>query len=325
MARPLRIEYEGGTYHITARGNEKRVIFDDETDFRKFESFLNRYIERFGVRLYCYVLMDNHYHLLIETPRANLTAFMHNVQSYYTNYYNRRHNRVGRLFQGRYKALIVDKDSYLLDLSRYIHLNPVRAGLVKRPEQWRWSSYTEYIKPSSVNKWIETGEILSHFGKRRNTACRKYAEFTRAKLGKDDDDIFSDVASQLILGSDEFVEKVKSLISGGKAAIGSEIVAGRELAGWTKRDGEKAVEIISGMFGVKKNELLDKGGYKNGPRDTAIAIFHRYSRWRNNEIGEMFGISGNAVNKKVGQYKTGTKKGRELGQMTAHFLTIFPA
>jgi putative transposase len=324
MARPMRIEFAGALYHITARGNEKRDIFNDEKDFNKFIEILKKYVERFGVKIYCYVLMNNHYHLMVETPGANLTAFMHNVQSYYTNYFNKRHKRIGHLFQGRYKALIVDKDSYLMELSRYIHLNPVRAGLVARPERWKWSSYRNYISLSnSGNDWISTRETLRYFGNKNKTARKKYAEYVVSKADEDEGGIFDGISAQLILGSEEFVEKVKRLISGDKSNMDREIIAGRELAGWSKRDAEKAVDIISGMFAVNRAELLNKGGYKNRPRDAAIAIFHRYSRWRNCEIGEMFSISGDAVVKKVARFTSMAKKDQQMMKITGQFLSLF--
>ena len=118
MARPLRIEFENALYHVTARGNERNEIFSDDVDRIRFLELLEKYIDRHGTIVYCYVLMDNHYHLIVETPAANLTSFMHSLQSHYTGWYNRRHARVGHLFQGRYKAIIVDRDEYLLELSR---------------------------------------------------------------------------------------------------------------------------------------------------------------------------------------------------------------
>ncbi len=134
MARPLRIQYEHAVYHITGRGNERKKVFITKADYQRFKEYLHQTADRYGFILHAYVLMGNHYHLLGETPQANLSAVMHFLTGSYTTYFNRKRGRSGHLFQGRYKAILIDRDSYLLELSRYIHLNPVRAHLVERPE-----------------------------------------------------------------------------------------------------------------------------------------------------------------------------------------------
>ena len=318
MARPLRIEFEGGFYHVTARGNEKRAIFEDEKDFVKLRDILKEYSGRFGVNLYCYVLMNNHYHLLIETPGANLTAFMHNVQSHYTNYFNRRHNRVGHLFQGRYKALIVDRDSYLLELSRYIHLNPVRAGLAAGPEEWRWSSYGACVTTGHPDaEWLACGGILKYFGRSKKTAANKYRDFVREKIGEEETaDPFDGVTAQLILGPEKFVKKIRKLLEAGRGGIDANIVAGRELTMWTEQEAQKAVARVAEMFSVEEKDILKKGGHGNRARDTAIVVFHRHSRWRVSEIGALFGISGSTVSKTVERHEKISKKDGALARTT---------
>jgi REP element-mobilizing transposase RayT len=146
MARPLRVEYEGAVYHVTARGNERRKIFFTEVDYTKFVKYLTESKKKFNINIHCYVLMSNHYHLIIETPEANLSKAMHYINSSYTTYINVNKKRSGHLFQGRYKSIIIDADNYLLELSRYIHLNPVRAGMVQKPADYQYSSYSAFIK-----------------------------------------------------------------------------------------------------------------------------------------------------------------------------------
>jgi REP element-mobilizing transposase RayT len=141
MARPLRIEYPGAVYHITSRGNEKKLIFKDERDREIFLDTLSQVDKRYNWLCHAYCLMNNHYHLIIETPDGNLSAGMRQLNGVYTQTFNRQHNRVGHLFQGRYKGILIQKDSHLLEVCRYVVLNPVRAKAVKKPEQWRWSSY----------------------------------------------------------------------------------------------------------------------------------------------------------------------------------------
>jgi REP element-mobilizing transposase RayT len=155
MGRPLRIEYPGALYHVTSRGNEKRRIFLQDSDRLRFLRMLDEYHDRFGILIHGYVLMDNHYHLVIETPRGNLLKVMHGLNGGYTGYFNRAHRRVGHLFQGRYTGILVDKESYLLQLSRYLNLNPVVAKIVERPEQFKWSSYGGFIRESKQLRCID--------------------------------------------------------------------------------------------------------------------------------------------------------------------------
>ncbi|MCD6472522.1 transposase [Candidatus Aerophobetes bacterium] len=145
MSRPLRISYPGALYHITARGNEKNLIYREKEDYCKFLKTLSDLPKRFSAVIYGYVLMSNHYHLLIETPKGNITKVMHYLNTAYTGYFNRKYHRVGHLFQGRYQGILIEKDRYLLSVSRYIHLNPVRTLIVKGPEEFNWSSYLQYI------------------------------------------------------------------------------------------------------------------------------------------------------------------------------------
>ena len=145
MSRPLRIEFAGLFYHVTARGNERKKVFVSQRDYARFKEYLAIARERFGCVLHAYVLMGNHYHFLLETTEANLSKVMHYLNGSYTTYFNVKRKRSGHLFQGRYKSIVVDRDSYLLELSRYIHLNPVRAGIKERPEEYPHSSYGCYL------------------------------------------------------------------------------------------------------------------------------------------------------------------------------------
>jgi len=167
MGRPVRIEYVGALYHISSRGNERKKIFLDVEDRIRFLNLLIEYHDRYGILIHSYVLMDNHYHLILETPMGNLLKVMHGINGGYTGYFNRKYKRVGHLFQGRYRAILVEKESYLLPLSRYVHLNPVRAGLVRRPEGYRWSSYRGYIGREREEDWVEYAWALSQFAESR--------------------------------------------------------------------------------------------------------------------------------------------------------------
>jgi len=168
MTRPLRIEYAGALYHVTARGDRQEDIFLDDEDRHVWLEILSQVCSRFNWRCYAWCQMDNHYHIMIETAEGNLSQGMRQLNGVYTQKSNRRHNRVGHVFQGRYKAILVEKDSYLLELSRYIVLNPLRARMVKDVADWEWSSYPAMINPEIAPDWLETGWILACFSKQKN-------------------------------------------------------------------------------------------------------------------------------------------------------------
>ena len=203
MARPLRIEYPGALYHVTSRGDRQEAIFDDDQDRTAFLNILGDVISRYRWRCHAYCLMGNHYHLMIETPEGNLTKGMRQLNGVFTQWSNRRHKRSGHLFQGRYKAILVDQDAYFLELARYIVLNAVRAAMVKHPRQWAWSSYGATIGTSSAPAWLTTDDLLAQFGKRRAAARRKYQEFVAEGMGAES--IWKDLKGQIYLGGDDFV------------------------------------------------------------------------------------------------------------------------
>ena len=208
MARPLRIEYQGAFYHVIVRGNRRQDIFVDDEDRTVYLERLKRYKERYGFIIYAYVLMTNHVHLLIETLDAPISKVMHGINFTFTQHFNRRHEKVGHLFQGRYKALVCDRDSYLLALVRYIHLNPVRSGLVETPGDYRWSSYNAYF--TKHDDLIEPDRVLRVYSENRTEAKRLYKEFVLEDLGKGRDERFYKVMDQQILGDEGFLEEVSA-------------------------------------------------------------------------------------------------------------------
>jgi REP element-mobilizing transposase RayT len=156
MGRPLRIEYAGAWYHVTSRGNEQKDVFKSRADREKFLSYLESATVRYGAVIHAWCLMGNHYHLLLETPSGNLSQIMRHINGAYTNYFNAKRKRAGHLFQGRYKAILVEADQYATELARYLHLNPVRAGIVDRPEAYEWSSHREYLGQRIAPEWLQT-------------------------------------------------------------------------------------------------------------------------------------------------------------------------
>jgi len=207
MPRTARVQFEGAAYHIINRGNNREPIFIDEEDHLLYLQLLKRYCEEFNVLLYAYVLMPNHLHLLLETPSGNIADFMKSLNTCYTMRFNRKNGRVGHVFQGRYKSFIVDKDNYLLELSRYIHLNPVRAGIVKDPKDYRWSSYGDYIGKS---KGIVKKEfILSQFSSVKKRSFRAYKAFVMAAI--ESGNLRGDfvIRKEQFIGGEDFVERIR--------------------------------------------------------------------------------------------------------------------
>jgi len=217
MARPLRIQYPGAVYHITCRGNDRKNIFRDNIDRKKLLEILVHSLMAYKVKLFSYVLMDNHFHLLIETPLGNLSEFMRQFNITYTSYYNRRHKRIGHLYQGRYKSILVDKEAYLSVLSRYIHLNPVKVrGMLKLPIEERikklkgysWSSLNGYLNVNRRLSFIDYGMVLGEYGGDTEMAGKKYKDLLYAELSKDID-IKDKIIGQSLIGRAEFIEWVK--------------------------------------------------------------------------------------------------------------------
>jgi putative transposase len=208
MARPLRIEYPDAFYHVTARGNEKKDIFKSQKDREKFFSYLESATTRYGAVIHVYCLMSNHYHLLLETPRGNLSQIMQYINSSYTTYYNVKRKRSGHLLQGRYKAILVDSDAYATELSRYIHLNPVRVGIVQVPADYPWMSYRYYIGDEAP-VWLKTGFILGFFGKEIQQARIKYRDFVHEMISKEYTSPLLATVASTILGSPEFVNEIQ--------------------------------------------------------------------------------------------------------------------
>ena len=207
MARPLRIEFPNALYHVTARGDRREPIVEDDTDRLAFVNVLAEVVGRFHWRCHAYCLMTNHYHLVVETPDANLSKGMRQLNGMYTQATNRRHQRTGHLFQGRFKGILVDKDNYLLELTRYVVLNPVRAGMVKHPRHYAWSSYRAMVGQAPVPAWLETDGLLAQFARRRAQARRRYAEFVLAGIKAES--IWRGLRQQIYLGDEKFIERMQ--------------------------------------------------------------------------------------------------------------------
>ena len=270
MARPLRIEFPGAIYHVTSRGNAQQAIFMDDEDRDRFCEVLSMVGERFNWLCHAYCLMENHYHLLIETLNGNLSQGMRELNGVYTQGFNQRYRRVGHLFQGRYKAIIVEKDNHLLSLCRYVVLNPVRVGLRKKPEQWRWSSYGATLGVVKKPSFLTVDWILLQFDRRKRVAIEKYRKFVME--GVDKESPWETLKGQIFLGTDEFLKKFSGFLD----------------------EKEKIKEVPKLQRYVARpslNELFKgkKGEEKKAEDKTIYAVYVRYG-YTMKEIAEHLGF-----------------------------------
>jgi REP element-mobilizing transposase RayT len=322
MGRPLRIEYPGALYHITSRGNERKEIFLDDENRTEFLEILHEYHDRYGILIHSYVLMDNHYHLILETPQGNLLKVMHGINGRYTGYFNRRYERSGHLFQGRYKGILVDKDAYLTQLSRYVHLNPVRARIAARPEQYKWSSYPGYIGKTKENPWVEYAWVLSKFGQDVQEAKKKYRAYVEEGITADIDSPLKSLHGQVVLGVEEFIGKIKKMLDG--KVLSREILERKRLT--TQLLPSEIITKVALTLGVEGKTIIEKGRRDNIARKVAIYFVQRYAGLNNEEIGQMFGgIHFSAVSKATAAVKEEMIHDKELSEIIKRLDSNFKA
>ncbi len=282
MARPLRIEYPGAFYHVTARGNEKKDIFKSRRDREKFLSYLESATKRYGAAIHAYCLMNNHYHLLLETPHGNLSQIMKHINSSYTTYYNIKRKRAGHLMQGRYKAILVEADAYLCELSRYMHLNPVRAGMVSVPEDYPWMSYRSYTGDEAAPDWLTNRFILGCFGTNEAEARKKYRTFVHDLIKQEYSSPLQGIVASTILGSPEFVDEIQARHLDERKQD-RDLPALRVLS--SKPTLQEIAQVVRDTF--PENEGLAK--------KAGIFLCHRFSGMKLKEIGEMFGMTESGI------------------------------
>jgi len=210
MTRPLRLELSGGLYHVTSRGDGRENIYLTDADRQAWLDVMAQVCHRFNWVCHAWCQMSNHYHIVIETPETNLSQGMRQLNGVYTQYLNRAHKRVGHVFQGRYKAIIVERDSYLLELARYVVLNPLRANMVERLEQWPWSSYAASCGQATVPDWLQVDWVLGQFATERTQAIARYVAFVHegARLPS----VWTKLTSQVYLGTESFIKRMQALI-----------------------------------------------------------------------------------------------------------------
>ena len=310
MARPLRIEYPGAFYHVMNRGQRQDAIFDDDCDRERFLSCLERMSRQFAVRIHAYCLMTNHYHLILETPQANLSRAMQWLNVSYAAYYNRRHGYAGHLFQGRYKAIVVEADEYLESLSRYIHLNPVRAEMVASPWEYPWSSCRFYAEPLQMPGWLYVDRLFAGFGKNRRAARKRYRTYVSES---DPVDPFKEGLVGSLLGSVAFVDWAKSTFF----ADGRETREIPELKQLKPRPSVEAIVACVGQHFKVPSELIVKRGMKhNHARDVAIFLSRDVSGCSCQALGRIFGqVSGAAITMRYKYIEQAIVEDRKLRQV----------
>lgn len=282
MARALRITFPGAFYHVTSRGNDRKNVFKSKADRVKFLEYLKSATQKYSALIHAYCLMDNHYHLLLETPSGNLSQIMRHINGAYTTYFNVKRARSGHLFQGRYKAILVDIDEYAKELSRYIHLNPVRAKMVETPEMHDWSSYKFYIGKEKSVEWLYRDLILGYFGKKVSAAQKGYQEFVNALVNGKYDSPLDEVVSSTLLGSPDFIAFIKNKFLSGKK-FEQELPALKELV--PKASIQDIFDEVESVF--KREKALK--------RNVKMYLCQRYTSEKLKDIGIHFGIEASGV------------------------------
>jgi putative transposase len=294
MARPLRIQYPGAYYHVTCRGNERRVIFRDEQDRKNFLDKLALSLEIYQVSLLAYVCMTNHFHLLVTTPEGNLSEFMRHFNISYTSAFNRRHGRIGHLYQGRYKAFLIDADSYLLEVSRYIHVNPVRLRtFAERSAKEKWeallgfraSSLPGYLFSRKREDFIDYEMILGQMGGDRRKGRQGYREFIQWGIEHEPESPLELGKGHGIVGESDFVEWIKERFVE-KEVPRREQPALRELT--REYEPEKLMDRFAELVDREKGDICRRGRHSL-ERSILMEYLYRFCRLDQAEIGKLMG------------------------------------
>ena len=265
MSRPLRIEYPGAWYHVMNRGRRGENIFSSPKDFRTFIELLKEGAEHWHVKISAYCLLSNHYHILIQTPLGNLSRFMRHLNGVYTQRYNRIHECDGQLFRGRYKAILVEEDSYLLELVRYIHRNPLKAGIVKDINQYEWSSHAGYLSEENQSAWLHKDFVLTMLSTDARQRLSTYQKFVNQEDSEEITSTFERKKLPSILGREEFVDQIKQRFYADKQH--QQIPDSGQLA----PEADRIIETVCLHYGIEQSRLMHSvRGVHNEPRNIAI-------------------------------------------------------
>jgi putative transposase len=277
MTRPLRLEFPGALYHVTARGDRRKTIYFDDNDRERWLEILGLVCARFNFIVHAFCQMGNHYHLMLETTEGNLAQGMRQLNAFYSQDFNRQHRLVGHVFQGRYKAILVQKESYLLELARYVVLNPVRAGIVSDPMDWKWGSFAMTTGGTQPPAWLDTESILSQFGQTRQLAIEAFRQYVRAGIGKASP--LKDTRYQRVLGDDAFV-------AGHSQRLGT-----TDFTAVAKNQRRLAARTLQGY-----SDLF-------ADREEAMACAYRSTAFTMVEIAKHFGVSDKTVSRAVRRHE----------------------
>lgn len=300
MARPLRIQYENAYYYVTCRGNAGQGIFSTDADRSTFLDLLERSSDIYQTEILAYVLMSNHFHLFVKTPLGNLQEFMRHFNISYTSYYNWKHERRGHLYQGRYKSFLVDADNYLQEVSRYIHLNPVRVKLISQRtldekrrylRDYPWSSYGGYLLRGRRKGFLQVEEVLSYFGGDTARGRRRYEAFVMEGVSGKMPNPLEKGKGHGIIGTSAFMEKIREEYIESATESRERPAVKKILA---QVEPERIIRVICEMFKVERQELLRKG-YKGVARGVLMEMLYRYGGMKQWEIGGLMGIDYSAV------------------------------
>lgn len=279
MSRPVRIEFPGAHYHVTSKGTNEQAVFLDDEDRGVFLNVLEGVVIRFGWRVHAYVMMDNHYHLVVEVPEANLSKGMRQLNGVYTQHFNRRHGRDGSLFQGRFRSIVFEPNEYLLPLCRHVVLNPLRLGVTRSANAWRWSSHRAMAGTVRVPGWLTTDVVLGRFGKRLADSQRKYRDYVKEGVGEASP--LDERSNQVLLGSPAFVSEMQPILNGEKMAKRGPKPARR------RRSLQALFKQVESKTRAERNELIRRAH-----------IDYNYTLM---DIGEHLGIHYTTVSKVVNQ------------------------
>lgn len=295
MARPLRVEFEEAIYHLCARGNARQPIFQDDRDRARFIEMLEKSAQRFEVAIFCFVLMDNHFHLVAQTHRPNLGRWMHWLLVSYTVFFNRQHRSSGHLFQGRYKSFLVQEGDYLLGLSRYVHLNPVRGMSLGRDDpsqrrarlrRFKWSSYPGYAGLSRPFPFVEDEMVLGELGGAKRSERLRYRRFVEEGLLREIENPFSAVRWQAALGNESFIQKLRNRVKG-LHKEGREITSLRRVA--RQVEPHAILKRVARRYKLDAKQLLARGGHGLHARNVGMWMIWESGGHSLREIGEIFG------------------------------------
>lgn len=302
MARKPRVEYSGAFYHVICRGNQRQAIFHDDDDRKHYLESLEQYRERYEFTVYAYVLMSNHVHWLMETGKVPLSRIMQGLQQRYTGYFNRKYKKVGHLFQGRYKAILCDRDAYLLELVRYLHLNPGRMRTPLDPWRYRWSSHGAYLGKSGLVQ-VATGAVLGELANSIGAARRAYLRFMAEGKGFGHQSEYYDVQDQRFLGDTRFVEQIDEQIRTARDI---------EMPGPRAKFSE-LLHLTAKLSGTTERDLVRAGRQRKWVRARAMLVYlaREWGKASVKEIGRRLHRDPSIISRLYSTYAAGRDKKRE--------------